>query len=112
MPLEPRGNSETQQIQDGRRRVDQAGCPSPSQTSLLNSRHCQDERNAHVLLVQEKRVAIIALMLPESLRMVAIHGEQGILFQTARPDSVPQRAERRIPVMQGVAVAVDFTVFR
>src|SRR6266508_5802753 len=112
MPLEPGGNSETQQIQDCRRRVDQAGCSSYSQISLLNSRHCQDQRNAYVLLVQEKRMAGIAVMLPESLRVVAIQYEQGLLFQTSGPDSIPQHAERRIPVVQGVAIAVDLTAFR
>ena len=57
-------------------------------------------------------MAGVALVLTESLRVVAIHDEQRLPIQTARPDAVQKRAERRIPVVQGVAVAVDFTVFR
>ena len=93
-----RRRSDTGQIQDGRRRVNQADNVAAAELAR-NQPRCGDEKwDVDVLVVQGKGVPVVALMLPEGFAVIAEDDPQRALRQASRAQTVDERAERSIAV--------------
>ena len=53
-------------------------------------------------------MAVVTLVLAEGLAVIAIDHPHRVLLQASRAQAFDKRAERYIPIVQGIAVLIDF----
>src|SRR5688572_16074127 len=107
MSLVQRWTRNAKDVKDRRRRVDEThDRPAPLLT-IEDAGNGDYERNAHVLLVQKKRVAVIAYVLPERLSVIAEHDPDGVLIKASHAQTLDERTERLVRIMERIAVSPD-----
>src|SRR5262249_52451549 len=103
---------QAEKVEDGRRRVDQAHGSRDARLSRLRAGDGDDERHVYVLLVELKRMAEVAVVLPERFAVIAGDDPQRVPIESAPLEAADEIAERRVPVMERVAIAAELITGR
>src|SRR5947209_8446673 len=98
------GRTDAKQIEDRRRRVDEAHDAPNARLAGKESGRSNDKRNVDVLVIEEEGVSVVAIMLPECFAVIAEHDPHRIAIQSALAEAAGERAERRVSVVKRVAI--------
>ena len=103
---------EPDEIEQRRRRVDEADHPAAADLPRDQTRRGDDQRHVDVLVVQMKRVAVVAFVLAEGFAVVAEHDPERAVLQAPRAQAAHEHAERCVAVVQRVAVPSELIAIR
>src|SRR5947209_6786881 len=81
------GRTDAKQIEDRRRRVDEAHDAPNARLAGKESGRSNDKRNVDVLVIEEEGVSVVAIMLPECFAVIAEHDPHRIAMQSALADA-------------------------
>ena len=84
----------------------------PTHSPWYQSRCGDNKVHVNVFFKQKKRMAVVALMLPERFAVIAEYDPERGLVQSARADAAHQRAERCIAVAQRAPIAIEIGLIR
>src|SRR5262249_39704351 len=105
-----RRHLQAEQIQDRRRRVNQARRARDMHRRMYQCR-CRDyEWHSHVFVVNEKSVGIIPFVLSERFAVIAKNHEKRIRVQPALLESFEQLSQGSVREVKRVAIAIDLRV--
>src|SRR6266550_2876430 len=76
------------------------------------SRRGDEKRDADILVVEVERMAVVAVVLTEGFAVIAENNPQRLPVEASCLESLHQRAERRVAVMDGITIPPELVAVR